>query len=71
VIGEEGAVMPAANWLLRSPGVWRWRPLQFDGAKSPAGLDLSQGVCRIVLQTRQSGTMIDRLMLTADPKEQP
>ena len=71
VIGEDGAVMPAATWLLRSPGAWQWQPLQFEGAKSPAGLDLSKGVYRIQLQTRQSGTMIDRLMLTADPNERP
>jgi hypothetical protein len=70
-VGEEGAVMPAATWLLRSAGVWRWQPLQFEGAKFPAALDLSKGVCRIQLQTRQSGTMIDQLMLTADPHGQP
>ena len=41
------------------------------GAKAPTGLDLSEGVYRIQLQTRQSGTMIDRLMLTTDPQERP
>ncbi len=71
VIGEDGAVMPAVSWLLRSPGGWQWQPLQFEGDSSPAGLDLSKGVYHIQLQTRQSGTMIDRLMLTADPKERP
>ena len=63
--------MPAANWILRSPGKWRWQPLEFEGAKAPAALELSKGVYRIQLQTRQSGTMIDRLMLTADPNERP
>jgi len=71
VIGEEGAVMPAATWILRSPGRWQWQPLEFEGANVPAALDLSKGVYHIQLQTRQSGTMIDRLMLTADPKERP
>ena len=70
-IGEEGAVMPAATWLLRSPGAWRWQPLQLDGAKAPVALDFPKGLCRLQLQTRQSGTMIDRLMLTADPQERP
>ncbi|MGO9113501.1 MAG: hypothetical protein ACLP9L_30080 [Thermoguttaceae bacterium] len=71
VIGPEGAILPAATWILRSPGKWQWQPLRFEGATSPAALDLSKGVYRIQLQTRQSGTMIDRLMLTADPKERP
>ena len=63
--------MPAATWILRSPGDWQWQPVKFEGAKAPAVLDLSKGVYHIQLQTRQSGTMIDRLMLTADPKERP
>ena len=63
--------MPRGTWILRSPGDWRWQPLKFEGAKSPAALDLPEGICRIQLQTRQSGTMIDRLMLTTDPKERP
>ena len=44
VIGEDGAVIPAATWILRSPGTWQWQPLEFEGAKSPAALDLSKGV---------------------------
>ena len=43
VIGEDGAVMPAATWILRSPGAWQWQPLQFEGAKSPAALGFVQG----------------------------
>ena len=70
-IGEDGAVMPPATWIPRAPGTWQWQPLQFEGAKSPAGLDLGKGVYHIQLQTRRSGTMIDRLMLTADPRERP
>jgi hypothetical protein len=71
VTGEDGPVMPAANWLLRSQGAWQWQPLVLEGAKSPRALDLSKGVYHIRLQTRQSGTMIDRLMLTADPTARP
>ena len=71
VIGEEGAIMPAATWSPQPAGAWQWQPLTFDEAKLPAGLDLSKGVYRIQVQTRRSGTMIDRLMLTADAKERP
>jgi hypothetical protein len=76
VIGEDGVEIPAANWAPRSPGVWQWQPLGFDRTFPAAlglsnALDLSKGVYHIRLQTRQSGTMIDRLMLTADPKERP
>ncbi|MEI8375578.1 MAG: hypothetical protein WCJ35_22380 [Planctomycetota bacterium] len=66
VIGEDGAIMPTATWLLRSPGKWQWQPLEFKGAKSPTPLDLTKGIYYIQLQARQSGTMIDQLMLTAD-----
>ncbi len=70
-IGEHGLAMPAATWVPWSPGVWQWQPLKFEGANAPAVLELPRGVCRIKLQTRQSGTMVDRLMLTADPNERP
>ncbi len=70
-IGEDGAVMPAATWAPQSSGAWQWQRLEFEGAKSLLALDLSQGVYRVLLQTRRSGTMIDRLMLTADPQERP
>jgi len=71
VIGEDGAIMPTATWLLRSPDKWQWQPLELEGVKSPTPLDFSKGVYHLQLQTRQSGTKIDRLMLTADPKERP
>jgi hypothetical protein len=71
VIGEDGALMPAAIWRLRPPDTWQWQRLEFEGAKSPAALELSKGVYHVQLQTRQSGAMIDRLMLTADPQQRP
>ena len=71
VIGNEGALLPTATWTLRSAGAWRWQPSKFEGEKLPAPLELPQGVIRLQLQTRQSGTMIDRLMLTADPQQRP
>ena len=76
VIGEDGAVMPAVIWTPQPSDAWLWQPLDFDRA-SPASsglsnaLDLSQGVYRIQLQTRQSGTMIDKLRLTVEPNERP
>jgi hypothetical protein len=72
VIGEAGAVTPPADWLLRSsPGEWQWKPLEIGGNGSPLHLDLPKGLVRIALQTRQTGTSIDRLMLTDDPGKRP
>ena len=71
VIGEDGAVMRPADWLLRSSDDWRWKPLEIAGKNSPLPLDLPKGLVRIALQTRQSGTRIDRLMLTDDAKLTP
>jgi hypothetical protein len=71
VARPDGAALPAANWLLRSPAGWQWQPLRLAGSDARTGLDLIAGVCRIQLQTRQSGTRIDRLMLTPDPNERP
>lgn len=71
VIGEEGATMRPADWLLRSSGDWQWKPLEIGGNTSPLPLDLPKGLVRIALQTRQSGTCIDRLMLTDDSRQRP
>jgi hypothetical protein len=71
VIGEDGGVIGPAEWPLRSAGEWRWKPLEIAKQSTPTPLDLPKGVCRIVLQTRQSGTLIDRLMLTDDPRRKP
>ena len=71
VLGEDGAVIRPAEWLLRSPGTWQWKPLEIGGQGSPVPLELPKGICRIALQTRQSGTQIDRLMLTDDPQRRP
>jgi len=73
VIGEDGAVMPAATWTPRSSGDWQWQPLDFNRAPSTSSelsnaLYLSKGVYRLQLQTRRSGAMIDQLMLTTKPK---
>src|SRR5208282_4434998 len=35
-IGEDGALLPAANWIPRAPSQWQWQPLKFEGANSPA-----------------------------------
>jgi hypothetical protein len=76
VTGEEGTVIPAALWKPRSSGQWHWQPLDFDQRQSTAlgssnAMELSKGVYHIQLQTRQSGAMIDRLMLSPHPKESP
>ncbi len=71
VIGEDGAIIRPADWLLRSSGDWQWKPLEIAGRTSPVPLDLPKGLVRIALQTRQSGTRIDRLMLTDDAKRMP
>jgi hypothetical protein len=73
VIGENGAVVPPADWLLRSSGDWQWKPLEIVGKTPPLPLDLPKGLVRISLQTRQSGPRIDRLMLmmTDDAKQAP
>ena len=71
MIGEEGAAMPVANWVPRPPRDWLWQRLEFEGTKSSTVLDLTKGVFLLNMQTRQSGTLIDRLMLTADPNERP
>lgn len=71
MIGEHGALVPAANWLPRFTGSWQLQPLELKEAQSPAVLDLSKGVYRMQFQTRRSGIMIDRLMLTPNPNEGP
>ena len=71
IIGEQGVVRQPGQWLLRSPGQWQWKPLEIRGEASPVPLNLTKGECRIELQTRQSGTRIDRLMLSDDPKRRP
>jgi len=71
VIGGDGTIVPPSTWLLRSAGKWAWKPLEFPEYVGTMPLDLPKGVCRIELQTRQSGTRIDRLMLTDDPDLEP
>jgi hypothetical protein len=71
VIGADGAILPAANWISRAPHDWQWQRLEFEGAKPSAALNLTKGACLFQFQTRQSGTRIDRLMLTDDPNQQP
>jgi hypothetical protein len=70
-MGETGAVMPAAKWIPRAGSDWQWKPLTVEGAKSPTALNLPNGLCRLQIQTQQSGTRIDRLMLTVDSSERP
>ena len=71
VTGEDGGVARPFDWLLRSPDTWQWKPLQVGGKAALVPLDLPKGICRISLQTRQSGTLIDRLMLTDDEQWRP
>jgi hypothetical protein len=71
VIGADGAILPTGNWIPRAPHDWLWQQLEFEGAKSPTALNLTKGACLFQFQTRQSGTRIDRLMLTDDPNQRP
>jgi hypothetical protein len=71
VAGEDGAMMPAGDWVLRSADGWQWKPLEIAGRPSPLLLDLPKGLVRISLQARQSGSRIDRLMLTDDAQLRP
>ena len=71
VVGGDGAVMPSGDWLLRSSDGWQWKPLEIVGRAFPLLLDLPKGLVRISLQARQSGSRIDRLMLTDDAATKP
>lgn len=66
-----GAGVQKATWSLPVGPDWKWNPLQVNADKKPTPLDLPAGVCRIQLLPRETGTKIERLFLTADPKERP
>jgi len=60
-----------AEWHTRHGPKWRWERVTLNRARKPTPLDLPAGRCRIQFKTRETGTKIDRLFLTPDPRQTP
>jgi len=67
----DGCRVAGSVWNLRNGPAWQWQVLQLDKAKDPTPLELAAGTCRLQIRTREPGTKLDRLFLTADPNQKP
>ena len=71
IVAEGVEAGPLREWRPpRGPG-WQWRCFSNDKTGRPAPLEFPAGPVRLQLLPRELGTKIDRLFLTADPREQP
>jgi len=71
VAGDTRDVLRHAEWHTRHGPKWRWERVTLNRSREPTPLQLSAGRCRIQFKTRETGTKIDRLFLTPDPRHTP
>ncbi len=71
VFGDDDEIVGKTNWLTGVHKEWQWIPLVLGGGRGPTPLELPAGTVSLQIRVREGGTRLDRLFLTADPKDRP
>jgi hypothetical protein len=66
-----GLDRPPAQWNIDHDDTWHWQPVNLTRPRVPTALDLPAGLCILEFRKRETGAKIDRLFLSADPKQTP
>jgi len=69
--GDAGEILARDAWHLREGGPWNWQCLALGKSKTPTPIDLLPGLSWLQFRTRESGTKIDRLLLTPNANARP
>ena len=61
----------AGPWHLPRSEDWRWSRVAIAGGREPAALELPAGEVRLTITPRETGTRLDAIWLTTDPRARP
>lgn len=64
-------LVPRSTWATGVHAQWTWVPVALDGGQTATPLKLPAGVVTLSVLTREDGTKLDRLHLTASARARP